>query len=118
MKGLIIKKVHLDNIISGEKTWEIRSSNTKIRGKIALIESGSGTVVGTAYVSDSFALTDKDLLKNIDKHLVPKKSIKAGLRYKRPHAWVLTKAKRLKKPKPYKHKKGAVIWVEIGNLKI
>ena len=45
MKGLISKSPHVENILSGKKTWEIRGSNTRIRGEIALIKSGSGTIV-------------------------------------------------------------------------
>ena len=31
--------------------------------------------------------------------------------YKKTHAWVLNRAVRLKKPVPYDHPSGAVIWV-------
>lgn len=34
MNGLIIKKQWLDKILAGEKTWELRGSNTKVRGRI------------------------------------------------------------------------------------
>ena len=50
MKALLIKKKWLDLILSGEKTWELRGSNTARRGEIALIESGTGTIVGTCVV--------------------------------------------------------------------
>ena len=46
LKGLILKEPWIDLILTGEKVWEIRGSNTKIRGTIALIKGGSGTVVG------------------------------------------------------------------------
>jgi hypothetical protein len=42
MKGLIVKSPWIELILEGKKTWEIRGSNTKIRGPIALIKSGSG----------------------------------------------------------------------------
>lgn len=54
-KGLIIKKVWLDKILDEGKVWEMRTTKTKVRGKILLIESGSGTIVGEAqlmYCSD------------------------------------------------------------------
>jgi len=47
MKGLLIKSPHIENILSGRKTWEIRGSTIKeLNTTIALIKSGSGMVVG------------------------------------------------------------------------
>jgi hypothetical protein len=112
--GLIIKQPHLDNIFSGKKTWEIRGSATKRRGKIALIESGSGEIKGYAEIIDSVGpLSKSDLIKNKRKHLVSEDVIKKGLRYKKPHAWILKSAKRLARPKKYDHPQGAVIWVKL-----
>ena len=47
-KGLIIQKVWLDKIFDEGKTWEMRSTKTKVAGKIGLIEAGSGLIVGEA----------------------------------------------------------------------
>ncbi len=49
-KGLIIDSPHIERILSGAKTWEMRSSKTAQRGRIALIRKGSGLVVGTVEV--------------------------------------------------------------------
>jgi ASCH domain len=111
--GLVIKKEPLDDILCGKKTWEIRSSGTKKRRKIALIESGSGEIKGYAELVDDLSLTKDDLLKNISKHQVSKEIIMKGIGYKKPHAWVLQNAKRLSTPKKYKHPQGAVIWVKL-----
>jgi len=111
---LIIKKKWLDMILSGQKTWEIRGSNTNIRGKIGLIESGSGLIVGQCNLIDSFSLEDKliDGSKEcFNRHRV--ENWKEVVKYKDPHAWVLELAKRYKKPCPYVHPKGAVIWVRV-----
>lgn len=110
---MVIKKETLDDILSGKKTWEIRSSGTKRRGKIALIESGSGEIKGYAELVDDLPLTKDNLLKNISKHQVSKERILKGIGYKKPHAWVLKNAKRLNPPKKYKHPQGAVIWVKL-----
>ena len=56
MKGLIIKAPWIDYILSGKKTWEIRGCNTKIRGEIALIQSGTGKIYGTVELVDSLEL--------------------------------------------------------------
>lgn len=110
MNGLIIKKYYLDMILAGEKTWEIRGSNTKKRGAIALIESGSGLVVGTCLLVNSKRLTTKDIEPNINKHKLSKVD-RFFLHYKKPHAWVLNNAKRIDHVE-YKHPRGAIIWVK------
>jgi hypothetical protein len=52
-RGLIIDQPWIGKILRGEKTWEMRSTRTSIRGPIALIEKGSGTVVGVASILSS-----------------------------------------------------------------
>ena len=52
MNGLIIKPEWIDKILSGKKTWEIRGNKTKIRGKIALIQSGTSEIYGTCELVD------------------------------------------------------------------
>jgi ASCH domain len=45
VKGLIIDEPWISLIVSGEKTWEMRSRNTNVRGRIGLIRKGSKTVI-------------------------------------------------------------------------
>ncbi len=52
MRGLIIRSPHIENILAGKKTWEMRSSRINIRERIALIKAGSGCVVGVADIVD------------------------------------------------------------------
>ena len=111
MKGLIIKEKWLNKIFSGDKTWEIRSSNTNIRGKIYLIQSGTKHIFGECDIIDSKKLTLLDYQNNKDKHCILK-----GLEnfpYKNTYAWIISNAKKYEKPIPYKHPMGAVIWVNI-----
>jgi len=112
LHGLLIRKPHLDRILAGEKRWEIRGSATSRRGLIALIQSGSGTVVGTCELVDCVGpLTLEQLNAN---------SALAGLGqvhrlfYRRTFAWVLRHARRLAEPVPYVHPTGAVIWVRLA----
>lgn len=108
MDCLIIKKEYLDKILAGKKTWEIRGSKTHKRGKIGLIQSGSGTIVGECELVDCVSLTKEEYLKNKDKH----QSLNANLTYKKTYAWVLKNPKRYNEPKKYNHPKGAIIWVK------
>ena len=110
-RGLIIKKRWLDLILSGHKTWEMRSAKTNVRGPIALIEQGSGLIVGHANLVDSIGpLSTYDYYDAHDKHMIPDTIHNTKWR----HAWVLVGAKRHETPIPYAHPKGAVIWVKLG----
>lgn len=60
MKGLIIKSPWIELILEGKKTWEIRGSNTKIRGPIVLIKSGSKKAFGEVNIIDSRELCLED----------------------------------------------------------
>ena len=115
MKGLISKSPHIENILSGNKTWEIRGSNTNIRGEIALIKSGSGTIVGKCNVLDVIGpITIDDLECNIDKHCVPLENIENVFGgYKKIFAWVLGNVTILSTPINYDHPQGAIVWVNI-----
>jgi len=42
MKGLIIKEPWISLILSRKKTWELRSRDTRVRGRIALIRKDRG----------------------------------------------------------------------------
>jgi len=110
-RALIVRKKWLDKILDQredeKKIWEMRSSMTHIRGLIGLIESGSGLVIGSAELTDSFEVPQGDWCYPF--HKVEDLS----LLEKWPYAWVLSNAKRFDEPIPYKHPKGAVIWVKI-----
>jgi hypothetical protein len=111
--GLIIKLKWLDLILSGQKTWEIRSTATTKREVVALIESGSGHVLGQARITDSVVLSLTDLQNNVEKHCIQDLST---ITYAKSHAWVLTETLRFKVPQPYEHPQGAIVWVDMGSV--
>jgi hypothetical protein len=109
-RALIIKKIHLDKILSGEKIWEMRSSKTKISGKIGLIESGSGLIIGECYlIGCEEALTLETAKTNINKHCVDNLSLLEKWKY----PWLVSSPVLYDNPIPYIHPKGAVIWVKV-----
>ena len=109
-RGLLIREEHLDRILAGAKTWEIRSKATARRGPVALIESGSGKVVGVCEIVEVIGpLSLAELQRNARR--VGSRADR--LDYKRTYAWVLRRARRLRKPIPYRHPQGAVIWVKL-----
>jgi hypothetical protein len=69
MKGLIVDEPWISLIISGKKTWEMRSRNTLVRGRIALIRKGSKAVVGVAEIVRTIPkLSQSELRANVIKH--------------------------------------------------
>ena len=116
MRGLVIKEPWISYILAGDKTWEIRGRRTNRRGRIALIRSGSGMIVGVCdLVGVRGPLSKEELLENIDKHRIPRSTIERGLEYDKPHAWVLENARALDPPIAYQHRRGAVIWVNLSD---
>ena len=109
--GLVIKRKWLDLILSGQKTWEIRGSRTTKRERIALIESGSGHVVGEAKIADCLLSSLSELQQHGDKHRIEDVSI---IKYRKSYAWVLTEVKRHMVPMPYEHPQGAVTWINLA----
>lgn len=114
MKGLVIDDPWVSLIVSGEKTWEMRSRETSVRGRIALIRKGSGTVIGLADLIDCIGPLDSIAWRaHADKHRIPAENEELAARWN--VAWVLERAVRLAKPVPYKHPFGAVIWVNLAD---
>lgn len=116
MRGLIIRNPHLEKILRDDKIWEIRGRRTKVRGRIALILGGSGTIVGEADLVDCLGPISLARLR--------REAGKAGgraqdfpqLLYEETYAWVLANVRRYRRPKPYRHPRGAVIWVTLPSV--
>ncbi|MGA2515635.1 MAG: ASCH domain-containing protein [Thermodesulfobacteriota bacterium] len=111
----MIKDLWIGKILKGLKKWEIRGSKTNIRGRIALIQSGSGLVVGVCDLVNVLGpLTLTKMKRNIGRHRNPLSSLKRGLPYRKTYAWVFRNVRALQKPLPYKHPQGAIIWVKLN----
>ena len=67
-------------------------------------------MVGEARITDSLVLSRGDLQNNVDKHCVEDLSI---IKYRHVLASVLSDAKRYEQPRPYEHRQGQVIWVNL-----
>lgn len=112
VKGLVIDEPWLSLIVSGNKIWEMRSRPTSHRGRIALIQKGSGVVVGLADLVDCIGPLDAVAWRaHADKHCIPPDKQEST----RPWtmAWVLEGAVALGEPVPYEHPNGAVVWVRL-----
>lgn len=114
MRGLIIRSPHIDNILAGRKTWEMRSTAINLRGTIALIKAGSGSVVGIADVLGSVGpLTIEERLATEHRHCVSASTWQDIQFQKYEYAWVLGNVTPLANPVPYRHPKGAQAFVTL-----
>ena len=114
LKGLVIRQPWIGMILRGEKTWEMRSTPCRHRGPIALIEKGSGTVVGIAEMVDDLPpLSENDLSSTFNLHRIPPDQIGEVIRQGWVRPWVLTNVSRLQQPVPYKHTSGGS-WVNLS----
>jgi hypothetical protein len=108
---LVVKNPWLALILAGKKVWEIRGAATKVRGKIHLaLSGGGGRIVGQCHITHSFAIDKGVLGKHVAKHCVKDLGM---ITYRRPHVWVLSKARRYKTPFEYSHPRGAINWVKL-----
>lgn len=87
MHCLFVKAPFAGWIVDNIKIIEYRTRETYIRGRIGIIESGTGTVIGDAELND--CVFDQEMLL---------------------YTWVLRKARRYATPVPFEHKQGCVTW--------
>jgi hypothetical protein len=114
MRGLVIREPWISKILAGSKTWEMRSTTTKIRGEIALIRQRSGLVVGIANLVESLPpLTRSNYTEFSGQHAIPPGMVDDVIRNRWVHPWVLADVRQLATPVPYKHKSGAVLFVTL-----
>lgn len=113
LSAIPIREPWIDMILAGKKKWEIRSKFTKKIGPVALIRAGSGTVVGTANLTEVIQLTPQIAY---EKHSIMgfRPLTKAEAKdLEGQYAWVLKDIIKFKNPVPYKHPSGAVTWVTL-----
>jgi hypothetical protein len=112
-RGLIIADPWIGYILEGRKTWEMRSQATAFRGWFGLIRKGTGAVWGVArLVGCGNPLSPEAMIANHDRHRIPDTMIRSGEVAKWNTPWVLADVRRLPEPVPYRHRNGAVTWVE------
>ena len=117
MRALVIREPWVGLILAGDKTWELRSRPTAVRGAIGLIRKGSGTVVGVAELATSLpSLTDAAAFARSEPfHRVPRDQQAGAIERHWITPWVLKDAKPLRRPVTYVHRPGAVVWVTLDD---
>ena len=112
-RALLIRSPHIEKVLAGTKTWEIRSRSTNVRGTIGLIRSKSGEVVGTCDLVDVIGpLRYGEFRDNARKWGGKASDVERG-DHLMHYAWVLRNARPFRTPVPYRHPSGAITWVRL-----
>ncbi len=90
---LCVRAPFAGHIVDNLKPIEYRSAATRVRGTIGIIESGTGQIIGQVELYDC----------------------QPG-EYEGCYNWYLRNGKRYKTPIPYRHPRGAIIWVKCPPL--
>jgi hypothetical protein len=108
-KALVIREPWIDLIMSGQKTWEMRTQRPPYRGWIGLIRKGSGRVSCIARLVDvGHPLSTEEMVASFDKHHIPEAMIRSGEVAKWTTPWKLADIRVLPQPVPYRHPNGAI----------
>jgi ASCH domain-containing protein len=110
--GLVVRSPWVEKILSGEKTWEIRSKPNSTTGRIALCKGG-GPIVGTCIIGRSIPLSREEFRKNFDKHRVSEQQLVEFYGDRQVYAWPVSDARPLSEPIRYKHPGGGS-WVTLS----
>lgn len=118
-KGLIIADPWIGYILGGTKDWEMRSTGASHRGWFGLIRKGARAVYGVASLIEVGApLSPAEMIATFEHHRIPEDMIRSGEVAKWNTPWKLADMRQFDRPIPYRHKNGAVTWVELDDAAI
>lgn len=130
--ALFIKEQWCDKILAHGKCWEIRSSATKKRGRVAIAQSSANVLVGEFVISDCIQVGQRTAdgawapagaspaalrnfflnQDNLPKHCVFDPALLQN--YKQAWAWVLTDVTQYVTPLPWRPARGAVVFATLA----
>lgn len=112
--ALIIREPWIGLILSGKKTWEMRSLPTKKRGKDRLDTKGHRSCGRHCRLVDCLPPLDIDVyMDHFDRHQIPEHMLEAVEEKRWVYPWVISDARALRTPVPYAHRSGAVRFVNL-----
>jgi len=111
---LVVAEPWASLLVDGEKTWELRTTSTKVRGPIGIAAKGTGTIIGAVeLVAVHGPFTRAEIAPYEHLHRVPASSTSTYSGPKGLFAWEMAGAVRFDTPIPCRHPQGAVIWVRL-----
>jgi hypothetical protein len=123
-RGLMIREPWLSQILMKQKLWELRGIATKIRGRLALIRSGSGLIVGECQLDDcvgpiDFAtLIGTGALSKIERDEIEREGhapyVTSDRLTSKTFAWVVSSPILYPRPVAYSHPSGAITFVDLS----
>jgi hypothetical protein len=121
-RALLVREPYVSLLLTRRKRWELRGLPTKIRGRIGLIRSGSGLIVGECEIVDCVGPLNLETLKRTS-NLTNNERLEIaaeGLPYvhkdrvsSKTFAWVIERPIIYRTPLHYKHPSGAIIFVNL-----
>lgn len=113
-RALIIREPWISKILSGGKTWEMRSKPTSVRGWIGLVAQGTNQVVGLArLIGCELPLTARTYERHFAQHAIPADQTQWAIENNWVFPWVLADVIRLPRPVPIASRPGAVQFVNL-----
>ena len=112
-RGLIVKAPWVKALAEGRKRWELRNRPSDVRGPVAILEGGTCQVVGVMEIVDCIGPLDAKALRLAARRglILPEEIHDAD--QVPQYAWVVGSAHALEDPLPYRHPRGAVVWVKL-----
>ncbi len=111
---LVVAEPWASRLVDGDKTWELRTTSSNVRGPIGIAAKGTGTIIGAVTLVDVHGpFTRTEIAPYEHLHRVPASSTSTYSGPKGLYAWEMAGAVRFEVPIPYRHPQGAVIWVRL-----
>jgi hypothetical protein len=103
---LVVAEPWASLLVDGEKTWELRTTSTKVRGPIGIAAKGTGTIIGAVELIDVHGpFTRPEIAPYEHLHRVPASATSTYSGLKGLYAWEMSGAVRFAAPAPYRHPK-------------
>ena len=110
--ALFVREPFAERIISGRKTWEIRTRPTDRRGRIAIVSHRG--LIGTVDLYDvEGPLRLADLVGQVGKHRAPLRLLQTYAAGRALYAWALREPARLDPPIVLRRGRGPVVWFKL-----
>ena len=115
-RALKIHKKWVSKILSGTKTWEIRSRRVKPM-HVALAATGDNLLFGDVEIVACHSLEPTELQQHFGKHQIEVNELKEFTsRYKQIFAWELKSVRAYVEPVAFCNPKGAVVFVVLNDV--